>query len=91
MVIISLIILVLGVLCAGGLYSGLSAEIANGAGEQLIVGGTDIVPIIGASGKIGAMVISCLIVSASMVLVMIQWIGYAIIKLIAKAVRSNNH
>ena len=91
MIVISVSVLVLGILCAGGLYSALSAEIAGGAGEQLVVGGTDIAPVIGASGRIGAMVLSCLLVAASMILVMIQWIVYAVIRFIVSAVKNNKN
>ena len=91
MIVVSVAVLILGVLCSYGLYTSLTNEIASGAGEQLVVGGTDVVPIIGAAGKTGAAVISCLLMAASMILVMIQWIVYAVIRFIVSAVKNNKN
>ncbi len=82
MAVVSVVIIVLGILCAFAFYSTLTNEIAQGAGEQLVVEGTDIVPIVGNAGKAGAAVLSGLIVAGSFVLVAFQWIGYVLVRII---------
>ena len=91
MVIISLIIVVLGFVCAVGLYSGLTSEIAKGADSELVLQGYDIVDISEKAGKAGALVLSVLTVLASFALVAVQWISFAIVKAIKGVVSKNNN
>ena len=84
MVIISILIIVLGIIGAVALYSDLTSEIARNAGAQFFIDSFDIVAISGKAGNAGAAVISALIVVVSIILVIIQWIGYGITRAIKK-------
>ncbi|MBQ2151915.1 MAG: hypothetical protein II440_00535 [Clostridia bacterium] len=82
MVVISLFIAALGFICGVLVYSQLTAQIAaNGSGE-LIVEGYDIAGLINSAGQAGALVLSVMIVAASLAAILLQWLGYALVKLI---------
>ncbi len=88
MAVISVLIIVLGILCAVGFYSGVSAEIAKGSGETLVFEGIDMAAIAGKAGNAGAAVLSGLIVCASFLIVIVQWVLFAVVKIIKSAVKS---
>lgn len=89
MIAVSAVILILGFLCGVGVYSQLTAQIASNSGE-LIINGADVSGIVGMAGNAGALVLSALIVGASFVAVLIQWLGYGLVKLIKGVYDKNN-
>lgn len=81
MLVISAIILILGFMCGVGVYYQLTEQIAtNNSG--VFIDGTDVSGVLGMVGNAGALVISVLIVGVSLVAVLVQWLGYALVKLI---------
>lgn len=91
MAVISLIIIVLGIICAAAFYSAVTHEIAQGADASLIVGGTDLVSAAGHAGSAGAAVLSVMIGVFSFVLVIVQWAAYLIIRVIAGIIKNRNN
>ena len=90
MIVISVIIIILGILCAVGFYSAVSAEIAKGSGSELIFEGVDAAALAQKAGNAGAAVLSGLIAAASFLIVLVQWIVFAVVKIIRAAARSAN-
>ncbi len=80
---ISLIIIILGAICAIAFYSAVTHEIAQGADTSLIVGGIDAAAVAGHAGNAGAAVLAVMIGLASLALVALQWLGYLVVKIIA--------
>lgn len=89
MIVMSVIIIILGIISAVALYSGVSSEIAKSSGEELIVQGTDIAAIAGKAGNAGAAVLSGIVVAASFVLVVLQWLSYAVILIVKKLIKGD--
>ena len=89
MAIISVIIIVLGIICSIAFYSVISAEIAQGADAELYVEGTNVAAAANKAGNLGAAVLSGLIVAVSFVLVVLQWMGYLVVKLIKSAMKNS--
>ena len=87
MIIISLIIIVLSVVCSVAVYQTLIDQIGHGSGESLVVEGVDIVPIVGGAGKAGAAVVSGVIAAIGFAAVALQWIVYAIVRLVKSSVQ----
>jgi len=87
MAILSVIIIILGMACATGVYYELSNQISSQT-SGLYIDGTDVSGIIGIMGKAGALVLSVLIVLASFLAVGLQWLTYYIVNLIKQVIKN---
>ncbi len=90
MIVSSVIILILGFICGVAVYAQLTAQIAANS-SSLVIEGTDVSGILGMAGNAGALVLSVLIVGASLVAVLLQWLVYGIVLLIKKAYANDNN
>ena len=82
MIVISVFIAAMGFICGIVVYSQLTSQIAANSSGDLVVEGVDLSGMISMAGNAGALVISALIVAASLVAVLLQWLGYGLVKLI---------
>lgn len=85
MAILSVIIIVLGMTAATGVYYELSNQI-NSQSSGLYIDGSDVSGIVALIGNAGVLVISVLIVLASFFAVGLQWLSYFVVNLIKEAI-----
>ena len=90
MIVTSVIILILGFICGIAVYAQITAQIASNSSE-MIIDGTDVSGILGMAGNAGALVLSVLIVGASLAAVLLQWLVYGIVLLIKGVYAKNNN
>ena len=90
MIVISVFIAAMGFICGIVVYSQITSQITATSGD-LVVEGFDVSGMISSAGNAGALIISALIVAASLAAVLLQWLSYALVKLIKGVYKNQNN